>query len=64
MDKFVVKFRSATEAIPKAWVDATLPQKQVKCPVGRPRKRAREECDVDSDQQGTASKTCLHCASF
>ena len=56
MDKFVVKFRSATEAIPKAWVDAPLPQKQVKRPVGRPRKRARDECDVDSDHQ--AKRVC------
>ena len=45
MDKFVVKHKCAADAIPKSWVNAPLPTTPAKRPVGRPRKRAREEPD-------------------
>ena len=51
----MVKYKCASDAIPKSWVNAPLPNKPAKRPVGRPRKRTRDE----NDDIQIAKRVCL-----
>jgi len=51
MDKFVVRYSSSEEALPRTWKENALRKASPKRPIGRPKKRAREEeCDVKENE--------------
>ena len=59
MDKFIVCFRSAEEALPQSWKLEPLPKSSPKRPVGRPSKRKLDDENSQDSQERVSKKVCV-----
>ena len=60
MDKFVVRYKTAEEAIPTAWKTSPLPKSKPKRPVGRPKKRKLSgDSSNDSAKRVCSEPICI-----